>query len=152
MKPFFVLIAVFALSAIFFKITRKNWNLNFAGVMALSVMLIFSSLGHFMFPKGMAMMIPDFLPAKKTLVFATGLLEIIFAVLILFKKYCRITGLAIIIFLIAVLPTNILASVNHINYETGDYTGEGLPYLYFRIPLQMFYIVWTYLFTVKNNN
>lgn len=152
MKPFFVLIAVFALSAPFFKLTRKNWNLNVAGVLALSAMLIFSSLGHFMFPDGMAMMIPDFLPAKKTLVFATGFLEIIFAVLILFKKYRKITGLAIIIFLILVLPSNILASVNNVNYETGDYKGEGLPYHYFRIPLQIFYIVWMYLFTVKNNS
>lgn len=152
MKPFIVLILFFTLSALYFRIAKKKWSLNFAGVLAFSAMLLFSSMGHFMFPEGMAMMIPDFVPAKETVVYATGLLEIVFAVLILFRKYRKITGWAIILFLILVLPANILASLNNVNYEKGDNSGEGVSYLFFRIPLQIFYIVWAYWFTIKNND
>jgi uncharacterized membrane protein len=42
----------------------------------MAVFIIFTGLSHFKFQKGMAMMIPDFIPAKMFWVYATGIVEI----------------------------------------------------------------------------
>ena len=34
--------------------------------------------------------------------------------------------------------------MNHVNYETGASDGNGMKYLWFRIPLQVFFILWVY--------
>jgi uncharacterized membrane protein len=55
----------------------------------------------------------------------------------------------LIVFFILILPANIHAALKHIDYQKGTFDGNGLPYLWFRISLQIFFIVWTYLCTLK---
>lgn len=31
-----------------------------------------------------------------------------------------------------------------VDYQKGDYSGNGLGYLWFRVPLQVFFLVWIY--------
>ena len=55
------------------------------------------------------------------------------------------------LFFIAIIPANIKASMENINYQTGELDGSGLEYLWFRIPLQVFFIVWVFFSAIKSN-
>ena len=55
----------------------------------------------------------------------------------------------LILFFIAILPANIKASLENINYQTGELNGNGIEYLWFRIPLQIVFILWVYFTTIK---
>ena len=149
MKPFFVLLGVFALALIATRILDSRFDYVFAGKFALSVMLVFTSIGHFKFTKGMTLMLPDFIPFKKELVYGTGYIEILAAICIWIPSLRVITGILLIIFFILILPTNIYAAQKRLNYETGTFDGKGLSYLWFRIPFQILLIVWTYFFVVN---
>jgi len=49
---------------------------------------------------------------------------------------------------ILILPANVYAAINKIDYEKGNYSGNGLKYLWFRIPLQIFFIEWVWYFGI----
>ncbi|MEO0330724.1 MAG: hypothetical protein AAF223_03415, partial [Bacteroidota bacterium] len=123
---------------------KKEYKLQLAGRIAMAVMLMFTAIGHFIFPEGMAAMIPSFFPFKKFTVAFTGILEILFAIgLLTYRDKKRIDSLVIIFFLL-VLPVNIHAAIEGVNYQTGALDGPGVAYLWFRIPLQLFFIAWVY--------
>jgi len=61
-----------------------------------------------------------------------------------------ITAWLLILFFILMLPANIKASIENLNYQTGTYDGNGLSYLWFRIPLQILFITWVYISSIKN--
>lgn len=144
MKPLIVLLTAFAVILLTTKIFRGNYEWTLSGRIAMSVMLLFTAIGHFAFTKGMSIMIPDFIPFKTATVYLTGAVEIILAIGLLLPNYQIFTGWLLIIFLILVLPANIYASIKHIDYQKATFDGNGLPYLWFRIPLQILFIVWTY--------
>ncbi len=150
MKPLIVLISVFAIALIILKLIKGNFHYALSGRIAMSAMLIFTAIGHFVFTQGMAAMLPDFIPAKTEVVLLTGLLEIIFATGLLLPGYRNTIAWILIMFLILVLPANIKAAFENINYQTGELNGEGLSYLWFRIPLQIFFILWTYLTSIRS--
>jgi len=149
MKPLIVLLGTFIIALITIKILKKKYNWQLAGRIAMAVMLSFTAIGHFIFTEGMTAMIPDFFPFKRELVYATGILEIIFAIGLLIPKIQLKTGWVLILFFIAILPANIKASLENINYQTGELDGNGLEYLWFRIPLQILFIAWIYFTTIK---
>ncbi|WP_408031901.1 DoxX family protein [Tenacibaculum xiamenense] len=136
------------LSIIIQKLLNQDINFAFAGRLALSVMLIFTTIGHFIFTEGMSKMIPHFIPLKKSIVILTGFLELLISVGIFIPNIRLLSGWGLIVFLIIIVPTNIKASIENLNYQTGSYDGNGLSYLWFRIPLQLFFICWTYFFVI----
>ena len=148
MKPLFVLLIVFGITTVTSKIFYHQWNFEFAGNFAMSVMLFFTALAHFAFNKGMAMMLPSFIPFKKVVVYITGLIEILAGIGLLLKPHRHITAVLLIIFFILILPANIYAALNKVDHEKSNYSGEGLKYLWFRIPLQIFFIEWVWHFGV----
>lgn len=150
MKPLLVLISVFALGLIVIKFWTKKANSQLAGRIAMSAMLVFTAVAHFVFTEGMAQMIPDFFPLKKELVYLTGILEILFAIGLLIPRTKIIAGWTLIVFFLAVLPANIKAAMENINYQTGELDGNGIEYLWFRIPLQILFIAWVFFSAIKN--
>ncbi|WP_300675252.1 hypothetical protein [Soonwooa sp.] len=149
MKPLFVLLIVFSIALIASKIISSNFKFEFSGKLALSVMLVFTALGHFLYTKGMTMMLPGFIPYKTEIIYITGILEVAAAIGIWFPDISALTGILLIVFFILILPSNINAAVNHLNYETGTFDGKGLSYLWFRIPFQILLISWTYYFVIR---
>ena len=149
MKPLFVLLFAFLISIGIQKLLLKNINYSLSGRIAMCAMLLFTALGHFLFTEGMSKMIPDFIPLKSPVTILTGVLEIVIAIGLLFPNYQKTTGWILIAFLLLMLPANIKASLENLNYQTGAYDGKGLSYLWFRIPLQVFFIAWVYFFTLK---
>ena len=115
----------------------------------MAVMLLFTAIGHFAFTKGMTMMLPDFIPFKTEVIYLTGIIEIIAAVGLLIPNTRLWTGWALIIFFILLLPGNIKAAIDHVDYQKGTFDGNGPNYLWFRIPLQVLFIMWTYLSTIR---
>lgn len=148
MKPFFILIATFIVSLVITKIFGNEFQFLFAGRVAMALMLLFTAMGHFAFKKGMAMMIPKPIPYKTEIVFLTGIIEIIAAIGLLVSNLRSITAWLLIAFFILILPANIYAAANKVNYQKGTFNGKGSGYLWLRIPLQVFYIVWVYLFAI----
>ncbi|MEY8780186.1 DoxX family protein [Allomuricauda sp. XS_ASV26] len=149
MKPLIVLLFSFTISLLIIKITNRTYDFKLSGRIAMSIMLVFTAIGHFAFTKGMSMMIPKFIPYKETFVHLTGIFEIILAIGLLVPRVKHISGWALIIFLILMLPANIVAALNKVDYQNATLDGNGLSYLWFRIPLQLLFIIWTYMSTIK---
>ncbi|MBL6446001.1 hypothetical protein JMN32_06755 [Fulvivirga sp. 29W222] len=149
MKPLIVLFAVFAISSLVIKWITKQIDYQLAGRIAMACMLLFTAIGHFVFSKGMTAMLPNFLPYKSELVFLTGLLEIGFAIGLLLPRFQQITGWVLIIFFVLILPSNIKAALERINYQTGEPDGPGPSYLWFRVPMQLLLIAWVYLSSLR---
>ena len=150
MKPLLVLISVFTVSLLVYKLFRNVYEFALSGRIAMSAMLIFTAMAHFVFTKGMAMMLPDFIPYKTEVVYLTGIIEIIAAIGLFVPNLRIITAWLLIVFFILILPANINAAIKHIDYQKGTFDGNGLEYLLFRIPLQILFILWTYLCAIKN--
>ena len=149
MKPLTVLITSFFITFFAIKIVNKEYDPALSGRIAMSIMLCFTAIGHFVFTKGMSMMIPQFIPLKECFVQLTGLFEILLAIGLLIPKLKVISGWALIMFLTLMLPANIYAALHNVNYQKGTFDGNGLSYLWFRIPLQIFFITWTYICSIR---
>lgn len=149
MKPLFVLLLVFVIA-----ILAQNWLSNsidyrLAARIAMACMLMFTAIGHFAFSEGMSTMLPHFLPNKREIVFITGLMEIVLGIGLLFPQYRHGFAWALIVFFVLVLPANIKAAMEHIDYQTGKLDGPGLSYLWFRVPLQLFFGLWVFFSAIQ---
>ena len=114
----------------------------------MAIMLFFTSIAHFKFLHGMVMMMPSFIPFKKTLVIITGLMEIAAGICFCIPSLRFITAVCLVVFFIIMLPANINAAIKKVDYENATYNGKGLSYLWFRVPLQMFFIAWVWYFGI----
>ncbi|MGN6354553.1 MAG: DoxX family protein [Parafilimonas sp.] len=148
MKPLIVLIGVFVL-CLGITALIGSAEINLSGRIAMSAMLSFTAMGHFKFPGGMAMMIPPLFPARKQIVLITGVIEVLAAVGLFVAPTIKITGIILIILFLLILPANIYAAAKKVNLEKSDHSGNGINYLWFRIPEQVFFMVWVYYFAIK---
>ena len=97
----------------------------------------------------MALMLPSFFPFKKQIVWLTGIVEIMAALVLLLPAWKHIAAIFLIIFFILILPANIYAAIKKADYQKGNYEGLGINYLWFRVPLQVFFIAWVYWFAYR---
>lgn len=149
MKPLFVLLIVYIALLAFGNHTNFYKGNIFAGNIAMAVMLLFTAIGHFKFKTSMAAMIPLFIPKKVEIVLVTGVLEILFSIGLCIESTRYYTGIALIIFFLAILPANIYAAKHQINYENLYKNGPSIKYLWFRIPFQIFLITWVWYFSIR---
>jgi len=147
MKPLLILLTSFilVLAVLFFSDNIDSYKL--AGNISMAIMLIFTAIGHFAFPKGMTMMLPPSFPAKYFWVYGTGIIELAAAAGLLIPSLRHITAILLIIFFILILPANIYAAVRRVDYQKATYNGPGTNYLWFRIPMQALLILWVYFFS-----
>ena len=150
MKPLIVLVSVFLVSIFIIKLTTQKYDFHLSARIGMCAMLFFTAMGHFAFTKGMTMMIPPIIPLKTEIIYLTGLLEILLGICLLIPKLSIYSGWVLIAFFILLLPANIYSAIKHIDYQKGNFEGNGLNYLWFRIPLQVLFIVWTYFSSIKN--
>lgn len=144
MAPLSVLIVVFLIMIgwTYVRCGEANWPRS--GRIGLSVMLVFTAIGHFIYREGMTMMLPEWMPMKLIVVYVTGLIEIGLAIAILMPRTRKIAAYLLIAFLILVLPANIIAAIKQVDYKQANLEGNGADYLLFRVPLQLFFMAWTY--------
>lgn len=149
MKPLIVLLTVFIIAVAFLKLIIGEYDLALSGRIAMSVMLLFTALGHFKFDQGMAMMLPEYVPFRLKIVHLTGLIELAATVGLLLPNFKIITAWLLILFFILILPANIYAALQKVDYQKATYNGAGPSYLWFRIPLQILFILWVYFSAIE---
>jgi len=150
MTPLIFLLAAFLLLFAVNKFFLKNrLNLSLVGRASLAVMLTVTGIAHFISTDLMIEMMPDFLLYKRETVYLTGILELSAVIGLLMNKTAKSTAVLLIIFFISILPANIVGSLKQVNLGGME---NGAMYLLFRIPLQIFFIAWTYYFDIKINN
>lgn len=149
MKLLSILFSVFIIALLATKIIQGEWNWTFSGNLGMAVFIIFTGFSHFKFQKGMALMIPDFIPYKMFWVYFTGVLEIAAGIGLMIPQLRETTAILLIVFYVVVFIDNINSSKKRINIFKADYTGPGMKYLYKeRIPMQIILIVWTCYFGI----
>ncbi len=151
MKPFIVLLTVFAVSLGATRIIEGVVDYPLSGRIAMTAMLLLTASGHFMFVNGMTAMLPRFIPFKREMVLGTGIIEIVAAIGLLIPELKHLAAWLLILFFILILPANIYAAKKRINYQKSTLDGPGLNYLWFRVPLQLFFIAWIYFFAIWLN-
>ena len=142
--PEAILPIVLIISLIIFKLTRKEYEFALSARIAMAMMLLTAGIAHFVYTQGMALMIPQIIPYKTEIVYATGVLEIIGAAALLIPGFQKTIGWLLIVFFVLILPANIYAAWEHVNMKASDFSGSGVSYLWYRIPLQLVFIGWVY--------
>ena len=110
----------------------------------LTLFFLFTALGHFVRTEEMAEMVPPAIPYRVEAIYITGVLELLGAVGVWVPGLMRLTGLCLILMLVCLLPANVYAAINRV--EFGGH-GAGPAYLFVRVPFQLFVIWWTYFAT-----
>src|SRR5262245_52720696 len=117
------------------------------GRIGVALVFGFTSAGHFIKTSAMTQMLPNWLPARVPLVYITGVFELLAAVAILISSLSRPTGIVLCIFLLLILPSNVYAAFQRVDF--GGHAA-GPVYLVVRVPLQLFLIGWIYWFAVRS--
>ena len=114
----------------------------------MSVMLLVTGIAHFTSTDLMVETMPDFMPAKKEIVYFTGVCDLLAVVGLLWDKTAKLTAIMLIIFFLAILPAIIVGSIKQVQLGGME---NGVLYLVFRVPLQIFFIIWIYYFGIRIN-
>lgn len=137
MAPLIVLVVVILLARLIGHLgfgPLRDWAA--ATRVGLAVMFLFTAMAHFnsMRPD-MVAMVPPFVPNPELMVTFTGIAEILGAIGLLVPRTRRIAGIALIVFLLAVLPANIYAAQEGVTLR-----GAAPTPLIPRIALQLVFI------------
>ena len=147
MAPLFFLLGTFAILYLVNRfLLRGRLSLSFIGRASMAVMLLVTGISHFTNTQQMVNMMPDFIPAKREMVYFTGVCELLAVVGLLLNKTAWLASVLLLVFFILVLPANIAGSLKSVQYGGMEY---GPLYLLFRIPLQIFFIWWVWWFGVR---
>ncbi|SMF81168.1 DoxX family protein [Pseudobacteriovorax antillogorgiicola] len=106
----------------------------------LGVLFVFGGIMHFVNPEFYLAMMPDYLPLHQFLVDLSGVIEIILGLMAIFAWRPKLTGIALILLLIAVFPANIHVALNPELMPDADPV-----MLLVRLPFQALFMIWTYL-------
>jgi uncharacterized membrane protein len=105
-----------------------------------------AGINHFLHPQTYLDIMPHWLPWHKEMNYASGAIEIILSILLLFKKTRRLAAFGLIALLIAVFPANIQMMINYFDQH---HPKAWLSIL--RLPVQLLLIWWAYIFTKKDH-
>jgi uncharacterized membrane protein len=122
-------------------------DVEWAGRFGLALVFAFTSLGHFVKTDAMTAMLPPSIPGRRALILASGIFELLLAMLLLAWPKSWLLGLMIIGFLVAIFPANVYAAFQRIRF--GGHS-VGPLYLLVRAPVQLLLILWTYWFVVRS--
>ena len=149
MAPLIFLLGTFAVIYLLNRfLLRRRRSLSLMGRASMAVMLNVTGISHFTNTNDMVAMMPDFMPAKRELVYFTGVIELLAVVGLLWSKTARLASILLIIFFVLVLPANIAGSLKSVQFGGMEY---GPWYLLFRILLQIFLIWWTWYFGLRTS-
>ncbi len=127
-------------------LVRRSVRFRWANVFRLYLTLMFGFFGlygHILHPQSVVELIPPSFPLRTESSYASGVLELAFAILI-WTRWARITGWVIIAYLALVLPFNIYGwtvATNVPSYANSPW------YLWIRIPLQAVFIAFAWFGT-----
>lgn len=97
-------------------------NPTMAGRIGVCGVFLFTAIGHFFKTDSIVLMLPRFVPARRALIYLSGVVEILFAVAVVALPNPLYVGWAIIVYLIVIFPSNVYAAVQRISFG-GHSTG-----------------------------
>ncbi|WP_020620276.1 DoxX family protein [Paenibacillus daejeonensis] len=113
------------------------------GLILFAGLFVAACLYHFREAEGFAAMLPDFVPLRLELVYATGILELILAILLLIPATRRRAGNWTAIYLVLIFPANIYAAFYGIPAPGQTETSQTA--LWIRLlfqPLLIWWVIW----------
>ena len=116
---------------------KKARSFKKAGLTVLVLIFLVAGANHFLNPESYRKIIPQYFPYPTTLVYVSGLFEIIFGLLLIPASTRKMAAWGIILLLVAVFPANIQMMLN--------YQQEDRPYAWVtivRLPVQALLIWW----------
>lgn len=145
MVPLVVQLLTFGLMVALRRIGMSSPFLDRAGAIAMGLMLLFTGVYHFVKTEPMVEMFPPWIPMREGLVLASGAFEVAVGVALITGLGPTTTiGFALAAFFVLALPLNIYSAV----HGTG-LGAKGLTYLWFRVPLQGFWLWWVWRFVIR---
>jgi uncharacterized membrane protein len=106
------------------------------------VVYVFAGVYHFVNPRFYLSMMPQFIPYHSQLVAISGVMEILFALMLIPETTRVIAAWLIIALLVGVFPANIQMSVNFYKKKNRFFW-----FTIARLPLQILFIWWALQFT-----
>jgi len=100
---------------------------------------VFAGVMHFVIPRQYESIVPDYLPAHRELVVASGVAEIAGGVAVMHPRTRRLGSWWSIATLVAVFPANLHMALNSDRYKQ---VPGGRTALYLRLPVQLLFIAW----------
>ncbi len=148
MKPLAILLSTFFIFCSISYLIFDDVSLAFCGKFSFSLMLVFTAMIHYVHTEGLELTIPDNFSDKykRIIVLATGDLEIAFAAGLLIDEISKNVSIIVMLYLLAIIPSNIIGAIKRVSVERENFTGRGLSYLWIRMPLQVFLMAWIYYF------
>jgi uncharacterized membrane protein len=110
----------------------------------LSVFFLAAGLLHFLKPKPYVAIVPDAMPRKRALVYASGVAEMAGGAGVLPRRTRRAAGWWLIATLVAVFPANVNMAVN-----ADRFRAVPEPLLWARLPVQGLLIAWVWRVAVR---
>ena len=89
-------------------------NFKILTIFVMSFFYIYVGIRHFIEPEWFVQIMPPFLPYHFELVYLSGFFEILFGVMLLFKRTRALACFLIILLLVAVYPANIYLAFNEV--------------------------------------
>jgi uncharacterized membrane protein len=99
---------------------------------------VFAGVMHFAIPRTYEAIVPDWLPARRALVQASGVAEIAGGLAVLHPRTRRAGSVFSIATLLAVFPANVHMALHPERYRVPG----GRRSLYARLPVQLLFIAW----------
>jgi len=124
---------------------------RWANVCKLYLTLLFGVVGlygHIVHPQSVVELIPPFFPLRTLSSYASGVVELAFAVL-LWTRYARPTAWVIIVYLVLVIPFNIYGWTIAANVPS--YVNSPT-YLWVRVPMQAVFIAFAWFGTLGDRS
>lgn len=103
-------------------------------------LFIFTGVLHFLIPKTYEAIMPDYLPAQRELVYASGVAEILGGATLLHPRTRRFGMWFSIATLLAVFPANLHMALNADRYDQFPAWT-----LWARLPVQLLFIAWAWV-------
>jgi len=101
---------------------------------------VFAGVMHFVIPRQYAAIVPDYLPAKRELVVASGVAEIAGGIGVMHPRTRTLGSWWSIATLVAVFPANLHMALHPDKYKVPG----GRTALYLRLPVQLLFIAWAH--------
>ncbi|HEX5620781.1 MAG TPA: hypothetical protein VFX51_20335 [Solirubrobacteraceae bacterium] len=105
---------------------------------------LFAGLMHFLKPRPYIAIVPDALPRKREIVFASGVAEMAGGAAVLVPATQRLAGWWLIATLLAIFPANVNMAVNAERFRM-----VPEPLLWVRLPIQGLLIRWVWRVAVR---
>ena len=115
--------------------------MKYALMYLMAILYIAAGIYHFIKPRMYCKIIPPWLPNPLTLVYFTGVLEIVLGVLLIPAATRNLAAWGLVVLLILIFPANIQMTIN---YRRRRHPAFWLTVL--RLPLQLLLIYWAWTY------